>query len=320
MNEFKAALFFLNLKNLNIDFKRKLLAWLIGLRPNLSWPDNASTSNFGLSLILLKEFFLENGMTWSPKWDEEVKSLNDTFLSLQSLHDLNFSCVLDANFPKQLLDLTDPCLAFSFYGDASWTQVPFLSVVGSRDPLRESLDWLQIELDAFLSSHQWGIASGGAFGVDQAAHLSALRQQRPTVVFLPSGLGRCYPTQLLKMKDKILSTGGAIVSEYPFDMVMHKGMFPHRNRLIAAFGVATLIIQANQRSGTLMTARLSAENSRPVFVLPGHPMHSQFAGSLQLLQDGATMITSAADLSAMMLSEYHASKHAQLDIGSIPWP
>ena len=101
----------------------------------------------------------------------------------------------------------------------------------------------------------------------------------------------------------IVEQGGCLLSEYDHAMPMQKYLFPHRNRLIAALGLATVIIEARLRSGTLITAEQACQAGRPVWVLPGHPQDPHFSGSLQLLMEGATMIRHAEDLRALFTVE-----------------
>jgi DNA processing protein len=139
--------------------------------------------------------------------------------------------------------------------------------------------------------------------VDQKAHLLSLRTGRPTVVFIPAGLEKIYPTSLQEWIPEILSMGGALLSEYENRQPMQKHFFAQRNRLISALGKATLVIEARRHSGTLLTAKEAIEQSRPLWVLPGHPMDFHCQGSLELLIEGATPVTSATDLSDLFNSE-----------------
>ncbi len=214
-----------------------------------------------------------------------------------------FVCAGEEDYPRAFYKMEDPPLSFTFCGRPVWNQKTGLTVVGSREPSFESLQWMERELGSFCQSVEVAIISGGARGVDQKAHALALRFLRPTVVVLPSGLGCVYPSSLGHWKASILESGGCLLSEYGYEMPMQKYLFHHRNRLIAALGKATLIVEARQRSGTLITAELSCQMGRPVWVLPGHPQDPNFAGSLRLLAEGATLIRHAADLLDMFTLE-----------------
>ena len=201
------------------------------------------------------------------------------------------------DYPESFYCMMDPPLILTVVGDKPWLQAPCLSVVGSRKPTSDSLKWIDQELGDFVSQQPLVLVSGGALGVDQAVHSLALRKKIPTVVFLPSGLGPIYPETLKDWIRAIIDGGGSLISEYPLQQRMAKGFFHHRNRLIAQMGVTTLVIQAAAKSGTIMTGHLAAEAGRPLWVLPGHPLHSAYHGNLKLLQEGATLVTGAQDLS-----------------------
>lgn len=294
MIEIHAALSILNLQYLHSSLKPDFIHAMKFM---------AATHPNGLRLQDIRDFFLNSGLVWPLSLEDEIQQRAEELFRLKQAESLKTLCFLEPQFPKRLLIQNEPCLFLSYFGHENWNELDFLAVVGSRDIQRETINWIQCELLEFLSRTNFGIVSGGALGADQAAHQVALTAGRPTLAFLPCGLGHIYPRQFHLMQSQIIQAGGAIVSEYPFKMPMNKGMFAHRNRLIAAQGVATLIVQASQRSGTLMTARLSAENGRAVFVVPGHPMSSHFLGSLQLIQEGATILIGASDLSEFLIAE-----------------
>ncbi len=207
------------------------------------------------------------------------------------------------DYPKNFYTMMDAPLILTVIGKAPWALGASFSVVGSRKPTQDSLKWIQQELGDFVDRQDVVLVSGGAIGVDQAVHALALRKKIPTVAFLPSGLGQIYPAMLKDWVQAIVDGGGSLVSEYPLQQNMKKGFFHHRNRLIAQLGVATLVIQAAIKSGTMMTGHLAAEAGRPLWVLPGHPLQNSYLGNLKLLQEGATLVTSAEDLSLFFQAE-----------------
>jgi DNA processing protein len=206
-------------------------------------------------------------------------------------------------YPKSFYTMMDPPLILSVMGEAAWMSRPCLSVVGSRKPTRDSLLWIDQELSALVSVDKVTLVSGGAYGIDQAIHALAIRKKIPTIAFLPSGLGQVYPADFLAWAPRIIDSGGCLVSEYPRHQKMEKFCFHHRNRLIAQMGVATLIVQAAERSGTIMTGHLAAEAGKPLWVVPGHPTIPAYRGGLKLLQEGATLVVGADDLSLFLRVE-----------------
>lgn len=212
-------------------------------------------------------------------------------------------CYGEAHFPSECYKMSEPPLTLSFLGSAAWMTERTISVVGSREPTFDSIQWMEKEFAPFCEKEKPCVISGGARGVDQKSHSIALRKDTSTVVVLPSGLGCMYPDSLQDWIPAILDSGGCILSEYAFEQTMHKHLFHHRNRLIAALGKATLLVEARRRSGTLITAQQAVHLGRPVWVVPGHPQDPHFAGSLDLLVEGALLIRDAQDLSMNFSSE-----------------
>ena len=173
---------------------------------------------------------------------------------------------------------------------------------------------MEKEFSEFCEKQKPCVVSGGARGIDQKSHAMALRKSLPTIIVLPSGLGKLYPDSLKQWIGPVLDGGGCFISEYNFDQAMHKHLFHHRNRLIAALGKATLLVEARRRSGTLITAQQAIQLGRPVWVVPGHPHDPHFLGSLDLLAEGAVLIRDAQDLSIYFESELKYDSEGVTDI------
>jgi DNA processing protein len=212
------------------------------------------------------------------------------------------------DYPQGLLRIAEPPFLLSYIGQPIWKSLPGLAVVGSREPAAQSLEWMGLHLGDCLERRNFFVASGGARGVDQKAHGLALLKARPTLVFVPSGLGNLYPQSLGAFVGPVLKGGGAVVSEYGFLEPMRKHYFHARNRLISGFSECTLIVQASRKSGTLITGRQALEQSRPVFVVPSHPLDIGFQGGLDLLVEGATPVRDCADL--LLLLDCEMKNHS----------
>lgn len=230
----------------------------------------------------------------------EISRFESRRLLAQGFHLLTPS---HPDYPESFRRSIDPPLTLTVRGNLQTLSLPGLAVVGTREPTMDSLHWMESELGAFCREQRVPIFSGGARGIDQKAHSVALRHGSATVVFLPSGIENAYPADIVKWFKPILEGGGAIVSEYPAREVMRKAHFHQRNRLIAAAGVATLVVEAKIRSGTLITAMRAAEIGRPLLALPGHPLNPHFGGNLQLLAEGATMVRQSEDLTLFWQAE-----------------
>ncbi len=210
---------------------------------------------------------------------------------------------VDQAYPASFLNLSDPPFCLRIKGSPIWCQQLGLAVVGSREPSEASLAWLEQNLPPVIETFGLYTVSGGARGIDQRVHSASLRLNRPTIVLLPSGIRSIYPSSLSFWEEMIISRGGVLISEYSSETVMQKSFFPQRNRLIPALGVATLIVEARRRSGTLITAKQSAEQGRPLFVIPSHPFDAGAQGGLDLICDGATPVRDAQDLILLLRSE-----------------
>lgn len=254
----------------------------------------------------LGQYLQQNFSLYKEKGEETVK------LRLQGWQ---FVCYGEELYPHSCYWMQDPPLALSYWGAPCWLAQRSLAVVGSREPSSESLLWMEKEFGAFCETDNPCVVSGGARGVDQKSHALALRKRCLTIVVLPSGLGALYPDSLKEWVKPILDGGGCLLSEYRHDLKMHKYLFHHRNRLIAALGCATLLVEARRRSGTFMTASQSVQMGRAVAVVPGHPLDPHFGGSLDLLSEGAFPVRDLQDLRMFFASELRGAETTPAGLG-----
>ncbi len=182
-----------------------------------------------------------------------------------------------------------------------------VAIVGARAATRVALAFARM-LAADLAAAGLTIVSGLARGIDTAAHLGALDAKGRTVAVLGSGLDRIYPAENDALAHAI-SARGAVVSEFPPGTTPWKGNFPRRNRTIAGWARAVIVVEAGERSGALSTARAALDENREVMAVPAHPTLPAAAGTNALLRDGATLVRDAADvLSELGLSAAPAAE------------
>jgi DNA processing protein len=143
------------------------------------------------------------------------------------------------------------------------------------------------------------VVSGLARGIDTAAHEGALAAGAPTLAVIASGVDVAYPADNAELMERIAGSG-AIVSERPLGAVPQARHFPRRNRLISGLSLGVVVVEAAPQSGSLITARLAAEQGREVMAVPGSPLDPRHRGTNQLLRDGATLVESAADVVAAL--------------------
>jgi len=225
----------------------------------------------------------------------EIKEIQKYLQDLQE-NQISYTYPSEFNYPKAFLQMKEPPLFLEYIGCPVWNQNPMIAVVGSRKCHPFTQGWIQTELYDFLVNSKMTVVSGGAYGVDQLAHLTSIKAQVPTIVVLPTGLNQLYPKDLSDLKNEILYNGGCFISEFEINQRVQKSFFYLRNRLIAAFGNFCLIAQAGQKSGTMLTVHHALEFGRPVLTVPAHPMMVDFSGNLKLIQDGAFVVCNFNDL------------------------
>ena len=197
-------------------------------------------------------------------------------------------------YPELLSQISDPPLLLYVNGDIGALHLPSLAIVGSRNPTRGGLR-NSFEFSRHLARQGFSIVSGLAEGIDTAAHRGAIDAGGRTMAFLGHGIDRVYPAMNRELAHEI-SENGAIVSEYPIGTRPLRRHFPERNRLISGSCLGTLVIEAARRSGSLITARLAAEQGREVFALPGSIHNPLSRGCHALIRQGAKLVETADDI------------------------
>jgi len=171
-----------------------------------------------------------------------------------------------------------------------------VALVGAR-ACTEYGSWVAGGIAAEVAEHGRTVVSGGAYGIDAAAHRGALAVRRPTVAFLAGGVDRLYPAGNTRLLESIIASGGAVISEVPPAAVPSKHRFLLRNRLIAAASAATVVVEAARRSGALATAHRASDLLRPLGAVPGPVTSAVSAGCHELIRDGeATCVTGADEV------------------------
>lgn len=200
----------------------------------------------------------------------------------------------DAGYPRALLDTADPPALLYVKGEPALLNRPALAIVGARSATRQG----EANAEAFaaaLSAAGLTVVSGLALGVDAAAHRGALAGRGSTIAVIGTGPDRIYPARNADLA-RAIADHGTVVSEFPLGTPALAANFPRRNRIIAGLALGCLVVEAAQRSGSLITARLAAEAGREVFAIPGS-IHSPLAkGCHQLIRQGAKLVEAAEDI------------------------
>lgn len=193
------------------------------------------------------------------------------------------------SFPPDLLMVQPPVVLLFGAGNLALLKQPLFAIVGSRNASPHGREHAAL-FSRYLSMAGFVICSGGAMGIDGAAHRAALEIMAPTVAVLGSGIDNFYPTRNRRMLQQI-SEDGLIVSEYGPGTPVRTEQFPLRNRIISGLSCGVLVVEAAAQSGSLHTARYANEFGREVFALPGSLLDPGSAGPHRLIQDGAKLVT-----------------------------
>lgn len=201
----------------------------------------------------------------------------------------------DEDYPAPLREAYDPPLLLYVWGKLEARDKHAISVVGSRRATNYGKQATK-KLSYQLAQSGFTIISGLARGIDTAAHEAAVAANGRTIAVIGSGLGQLYPPENLALAEKIASGFGAVVSEFPLHTSPDKQTFPMRNRIVAAWARAVLVVECPAWSGSLITANLASEYGKPIFAVPGPIDKPTSAGCNQLIRDGATLVADASHI------------------------
>ncbi|MES2353910.1 MAG: DNA-processing protein DprA [Pseudomonadota bacterium] len=256
-------------------------------------PANILAANYGQLSAVVKPAIARSICEQAPNEDVQ-RTL--TWLSLPGNHLVTLA---DSDYPAQLLQITDPPPLLYLKGRRELLTTPSIAIVGSRNATPQGMSNAE-QFARSLSEAGLTIVSGLALGVDAGAHAGGLAGQGSSVAVIGTGLDIIYPLRNKTLALR-LAKEGAIVSEFPLGTPAIAGNFPRRNRIISGLSRGCLIVEATLKSGSLITARLAAEQGREVFAIPGS-IHSPFSkGCHVLIKQGAKLVEAAADI----LEELH---------------
>lgn len=199
----------------------------------------------------------------------------------------------DPEYPAHLhhIPAAPPLVTIAGGEQLDWSRT--VAVVGARNASAAGIRMTRI-LAGDLGAADYTIVSGLARGIDTAAHGASL--STGTIGVLAGGLDRIYPDENIPLAHAILDQGGALITEMPLGWEPRARDFPRRNRLISGLSLGVVLVEAAKRSGSLITARLALEQNRDVFAVPGSPLDPRAEGGNHLIQQGARLVTSAADV------------------------
>lgn len=206
--------------------------------------------------------------------------------------DVVFIALGEPEYPHRLRMIDDAPPLLAVRGKRQVLALPLVAIVGARNASAAGVKFTE-RLARELGEAGFGIASGLARGIDAAAHRASAATG--TVAVLAGGHDRLYPPEHVPLLESLLAAGAA-VSEMPFGWEPRARDFPRRNRLISGLSLGVVVVEAAQRSGSLITARMALEQGREVFAVPGSPIDPRTEGTNKLLKQGAALVTEAADV------------------------
>ncbi len=200
--------------------------------------------------------------------------------------------IFDQAYPTSLKTIKDPPLVLYTLGNLNLlSRVPSISVIGTRKPTVEARKKTKLIVQPLVEKG-WVIVSGMARGIDTYAHQEALAYNGNTIAVLGSGFNHIYPKENHALFTEI-SKSGIVLSEYPPGAAASRFHFPERNRIISGLTFGTLVIEATEKSGTLITVDQALDQGREVYAIPGSPLVAQTKGCHRMIQEGAKLVIDA---------------------------
>ena len=212
----------------------------------------------------------------------------------------------DGSYPFLLREIDDPPI--TLYVKGNWQacfDAPCIAVVGSRRCSTYGENASEM-ISRDLAANGVCIVSGLARGIDSAAHRGAIKANGKTIAVLGTGINQIYPKENARLVEEILASGGAVVSQFPLETPPLKENFPYRNRIISGLSLGVLIVEASERSGSLITARLAMEQNREVLAVPGNITSKNSFGTNYLIKSGAKLVQQWQDVVAELPDEISA--------------
>ena len=237
----------------------------------------------------LKYALPEETSQWieSMDWDVEIKRLQEKRVKVLT--------ILDGGYPQRLKEIYLPPIVLFYRGNLSLINQRAVAIVGLRDHSKYAKDCIH-ELVPTIVNDGIVVVSGLARGVDTLAHEETLRTSGNTIAVIGSGLDVVYPPENVNLYDMIAKRG-LLLSEYPLESRPLKFHFPYRNRIIAGLSHGVCVIEAKEKSGSLITANLALSENREVFAVPGNIFSPHSKGTNSLIEAGAYLVSSGETIS-----------------------
>lgn len=248
-------------------------------------------------------------------WEREF----DLFREEEKMKQFGFEFIpfFDSHYPDLLKEIPDAPIGIYVYGSKDALQTHrAVSIVGTRKASNYGTT-IAHKIARELVGARWNVVSGLARGIDTAAHKGALDGNGTTVAVLGCGLDIIYPPENQELYRAIASSGGAVISEFRLGRYADKRSFPKRNRIIAGLSSGMLVVESDEKGGSMLSAGFAADYGRTVFALPGRIDQVNSRGCHKLIREGATLITGANDIIEELESAV-LQPHLALEFGDMP--
>lgn len=259
--------------------KNRLLSW-----SNIWSASLSDITSIGITNDLAQEFII-----FRNKFDQE------SLLKTLEKNNIKFAILGENNYPKLLSNIEDAPYIIYYKGDINLENQYPLAIVGARKYTEYGKKIIET-LVADLAYNGLTIISGLAIGIDSLAHNQALNKGAKTIAVLGSGINKIYPSSNERLAEKIINSNGGIISEFPIEYEAFKQNFPQRNRIVSGLSLGVLVIEAQEKSGSLITAYFGLEQNREVFAVPGDIDRLSSGGTNKLIKKGAIPVTKADDI------------------------
>ena len=219
----------------------------------------------------------------------------DKYIEYMNKNNIGIITIYDKEYPDKLKNIYDPPVSLYIKGNKDILRNTSISIIGCRECTRYG----ETAAEKFaynLSLNNINVVSGLARGIDTYAHMGALAAKGKTVAVVGNGLDSVYPPENKDVFDKIIETGGAVISEYVIGTKPLAANFPERNRIISGISNGVLVVEAKEKSGTLITVDFALEQGRDVYVIPGNIDRETSYGTNRLIKEGAKLVTEPEEI------------------------
>lgn len=226
---------------------------------------------------------------------KEYRENLDQYIKYMRKYNIEMLTIKDQDYPKNLSHIYDVPAILYYKGDKRLLQTNIIAMVGCRDCSNYGKE-VSIKFSQELAQKEITIISGMAKGIDSYSHIGCIKAGGKTIAVLGSGIDIIYPKENSVLYNKILSTGGLILSEYVIGTKPNKLNFPARNRIISGLSNGVVVVEAKEKSGTLNTVDFALEQGKEIFVIPGNITSNNSVSTNELIKQGANCVTCVEDI------------------------